>query len=562
MAPGNEKYYPGLQTLIDNLPGVVYRCRNDRDWTMQYISAAIIELSGYPASEFINNRKRSYGSLIHEKDRAYVWNEIQKAVEDRSRFTLEYRIVNREGNIKWVWERGSLVQDESGNRFIEGFIEDIHDWKIAEENVRNSEFRFRLFAESAPVGVVLSDKEENTIFINKRFTEIFGYTINDIPSVNEWWELAYPDEKFRKQVQEAWKTKMLKSQSDDEKVKSLEFPVHCKDGTVKDIEFRLASDYELNYIIFTDITERKKTEKELEQTRFGIENATIGVYQIDESGIIRYVNKIAAASLGYEVSELIGKSILDIDKSFTPESFREHREKTRRQGSRKIITSHRRKDGSEFPVEVTIDYFWFRDELMSFSFSIDITDRVEAENALRTSEEKFRSLVDQAAEMLFLHDLNGKIIDINLAAIRNTGYSRTELEEMNVLDIDPDAGKRRDKVKFWQALKADDPAVTFETRHKRKDGEIYPAEVTMSRVFILDNSYILALARNITERKKSEEELLKLKESLQMQVAEKTKELKERVLELERFRDATIDRELRMKELRDELELLRKEKNK
>lgn len=263
MVPGNEKYYPGLQTLIDNLPGVVYRCRNDRDWTMQYISAAIIELSGYPASEFINNSKRSYGSLIHEKDSSYVWNEIQKAVEDRSRFTIEYRIVNREGNIKWVWERGSLVQDESGNRFIEGFIEDIHDWKIAEENVRNSEFRFRLFAESAPVGVVLSDKEENTMFVNKQFTEIFGYTINDIPSVNEWWKLAYPDEKFRKQVQEAWVTKMLNSQSDDEKVKSLEFPVHCKDGTVKDIEFRLGSDNELNYIIFTDITERKKTEKEL-----------------------------------------------------------------------------------------------------------------------------------------------------------------------------------------------------------------------------------------------------------------------------------------------------------
>ncbi|MCF8223347.1 MAG: PAS domain-containing protein [Bacteroidales bacterium] len=263
MAPGNEKYYPGLQTLIDNLPGVVYRCRNDRDWTMQYISAAIIELSGYPVSDFINNNKRSYGSLIHEKDCSYVWNEIQKAVKKRSRFTLEYRIVNSEGNIKWVWERGRMVKDESGNRFIEGFIEDIHDWKIAEENVRNSEFRFRLFAESAPVGIVLSDKEENTIFINKQFTEIFGYTINDMPSVNEWWQLAYPDIQFRKQVQETWREEMLKAQNGNEMVESLEFPVNCKDGTIRDIEFRMASDNELNYIIFTDITERKKTEKEL-----------------------------------------------------------------------------------------------------------------------------------------------------------------------------------------------------------------------------------------------------------------------------------------------------------
>lgn len=74
----------------------------------------------------------------------------------------------------------------------------------------------------------------------------------------------------------------------------------------------------------------------------------------------------------------------------------------------------------------------------------DIRGRVEAEKALRESEEKFRSLVDQAAEMLFLHDLEGEILEVNEAAIRNTGYSREKLENLCIFDIDPDAQDRID----------------------------------------------------------------------------------------------------------------------
>lgn len=129
---------------------------------------------------------------------------------------------------------------------------------------------------------------------------------------------------------------------------------------------------------------------------------------------------------------------------------------------------------------------------------------------LKDSEKKYRSLLNQAAEMLFLHDTDGNIIEVNQAAIDNTGYSRDELLQMNIFDIDHDAKGRGDMKKYWKELTSQDPPIKVEVRHKRKDGSIYHADVLLSKVILSDEEYIFALARDITERteaqKKIEEE--------------------------------------------------------
>jgi PAS domain S-box-containing protein len=137
---------------------------------------------------------------------------------------------------------------------------------------------------------------------------------------------------------------------------------------------------------------------------------------------------------------------------------------------------------------------------------------IEARNQAEATANKFYSLVEQSSEMLFLHDLNGQIVEVNRAGEINTGYSREELYRMNVLDVDPDAIDRNDMKKYWKALSVNDSAVTFETRHKRKDGTIYPAEIVVSKIVLENKKYILAIARDITERKQAEEQLIKAKE--------------------------------------------------
>ncbi|RPJ38692.1 MAG: PAS domain S-box protein, partial [Chloroflexi bacterium] len=122
-----------LYTTINNLRGVVYRCANDLNWTMEYISDGILDLSGYPAEDFIANRTRPFSSIIEPEDRAMVWHEIQHALIRRQPYTLEYRIRTASGEQKWAWERGRGVFE--GDQFValEGFISNITDRKKAEE---------------------------------------------------------------------------------------------------------------------------------------------------------------------------------------------------------------------------------------------------------------------------------------------------------------------------------------------------------------------------------------------------------------------------------------------
>ena len=137
----------------------------------------------------------------------------------------------------------------------------------------------------------------------------------------------------------------------------------------------------------------------------------------------------------------------------------------------------------------------------------DITEQKLMNEALYYSEHKYRNLVDQAADMLFLHDLDGNIVDVNAAASKITGYSREELLKMKVSDIDPDFETREDSGNFWDNLGPDN-MITFQGRHKSKTGTTYPVEVTLNRIQLQDGAYVLALAKDITERKKAETDLL------------------------------------------------------
>ena len=95
-----------LRSLVANLPGAVYRCACDADWTMQWLSEAIETISGYPASDFIGSAVRTFASVIHPDDREQVERSVFDAVEAGRPYTLEYRIVRPDGEERWVLERG------------------------------------------------------------------------------------------------------------------------------------------------------------------------------------------------------------------------------------------------------------------------------------------------------------------------------------------------------------------------------------------------------------------------------------------------------------------------
>ena len=98
-----------LITLLDNLPGMVYRCRNDPGWTMEFVSDGCLELTGYPVDDLVDSRVVSYASLIHPADRAEVYKQVEAAVGQRQPFRLTYRIRTAAGEERWVFEQGRGV---------------------------------------------------------------------------------------------------------------------------------------------------------------------------------------------------------------------------------------------------------------------------------------------------------------------------------------------------------------------------------------------------------------------------------------------------------------------
>ena len=118
--------------LLDNLPGIAYRCRFDRNWTMEFISDGCYELTGYQVSDLLNNNKISYNDLILKEDQDKVWKYVEEGVRSRQPYTLIYRIKTADGKIKWVWEKGKAVFISGEVKCLEGFINDITEQKNSE----------------------------------------------------------------------------------------------------------------------------------------------------------------------------------------------------------------------------------------------------------------------------------------------------------------------------------------------------------------------------------------------------------------------------------------------
>lgn len=126
-----------VPNLMHNLPGMAYRCKNDSDWTMLFLSEGSLELTGYNANELLNNRLLGYDAIIVEEDRDLVRKAIDAAVGRRTQFQIEYRITSKTGITKWVWEKGNAVYDMQNEPvYLDGFITDVSARRKAEDELK------------------------------------------------------------------------------------------------------------------------------------------------------------------------------------------------------------------------------------------------------------------------------------------------------------------------------------------------------------------------------------------------------------------------------------------
>ena len=126
--------------LVQNIPSTIYRCALDEHWTTEFLSDHIYDLSGYPLSDFIDNSVRSYASIIHPDDVEMVNRVVQEAVAAKEPYSIEYRIIHADGNIRYVYERGQATFNDREVSHLDGVITDITERKFYEKEIAQLAF--------------------------------------------------------------------------------------------------------------------------------------------------------------------------------------------------------------------------------------------------------------------------------------------------------------------------------------------------------------------------------------------------------------------------------------
>jgi len=318
--------------------------------------------------------------VVHPGDRERMKQLVQHMFEHGGEYESEYRITRPDGSTRWILGHGSVELDERGKpAFARGVSRDITKRKIAEEELRESEARFRTVADSAPVLIWMSGPDKLCTFFNKGWLDFTGRTMEQELGKG-WTEGVHADDLDH--CLEVYGNSFNARQPF-----TMEYRLRRNDGEYRWLldngTPRFASDGAfLGYIgSCIGITERKLAE---EKFRLVIDAAPNAMIMVDSAGVISFANAPAATVFGYSLSELIGRHI----ETLIPERFRD-----RHAGYRKGFLSQpssramgagrdlfgRRKDGSEFPVEVGLNPIHTTEGLFVLASVIDITARKQAE---------------------------------------------------------------------------------------------------------------------------------------------------------------------------------------
>lgn len=258
----------------------------------------------------------------------------------------------------------------------------------------------------------------------------------------------------------------------------------------------------------------RKTEDQLQEL---IKHAVVGIYQTTDKGKFLLVNLKLARIFGFDSPEAFLDTVKNVSQLYAdPEDRNTVLRKIKSKGYIEGFEARfNRPDGKKLWCSISGRAIHRKsNETIYEGIISDITESKLALQSLYESEKRFRTLVEQATEAFFIHDYNGKIIEVNQHACLSLGYSRDELLKKTIADIDKyPLQDKKPKANFWKTLLPGE-AITFESRHLRSDGETFPVEVRLGRLDMGQKRLLLSLCRDITERNRKKEELEKAFEKI------------------------------------------------
>jgi PAS domain S-box-containing protein len=479
-----------------------------------YWSDEMFRIFGLNSQEGPSSEK--FWQLVHPEDRDRVRKRVESEAPEKAEYVDEYRILLADGTLKRILDIGHPVFSAAGDvlEFV-GTTVDVTERKQAEQAFRRSEAYLAEAQKLSKTGSWAWDpRTDRMLYCSEELYRMFDIALAEgMPSIELFRQRVHPEDRDRVTA-DAVRT------SGDKTAHTLEYKLLLPDGTIKHVESRerLIFDEagELIEVIGTviDVTERKRAEDEVRasETRFRtyVDHATDALLVHDEQGVVLDVNQQACASLGYTREELIGMHPRVFNPAIDAAAHQRVRERLEAGDRFSFETTHRRKDGTVFSVEVRLRPFRDGGRVFCLALVQDITERKRAEEQLRESEGRFRTIFENAGAGVALVDGQGRPIKCNPTYIKMLGYTEEELRNMVFTefthpdDIDLDWGL------YGEVAEGKRDRYDIEKRYIRKDGRVMWGQLIVSRVKDNDGSpteYMVAMVEDITERKHTEEEL-------------------------------------------------------
>ncbi len=260
-----------------------------------------------------------------------------------------------------------------------------------------------------------------------------------------------------------------------------------------------------------EAAERKQAEAALSESdeRFHalLEQAVDAFFVHDRQGRILDANRRACESLGYAKEKLLQMNVLDIEQDTNLAGAQSMWDRIQPGEALTWNGRHRRRNGTNFPVEIRLGCFDLGGQRVYLALARDITERQQHEEELR----QFRFSIEQASDAIFWMNSDAGFSYVNDQACRSLGYTREELLKLQLWDIDPVFSKERWRAQWEEFQK--EPRVSwrlFETSHRRKDGTVFPVEVSAKHIWLDKAELHVAFVRDITDHKRKEHRLKRL----------------------------------------------------
>ena len=451
---------------------------------------------------------------VHPEDQQRFADENERTNVTGDPFDLEYRIIRKDGRIIWVRDLAKLAHDSQGNPlYWHGTLIDITDQKNLQSTIHQSEDRFHKAFHASPIPTCITTLDEGLFLdANEAYLRLSGFTREQIIGHTAI-EMAFLDEGTRTK----WIKEFLDSGSSLQRQNS---PFITASGQqIETIAFYEGIEVDGRKAVlsmFYDITNQTRTEHALQQSearyRALVEHLPAIIYMDDpeEEQLTRYISPQVEFVTGFTPQEWISDPYL-----WTNHIHPEDREWVMKkdaetnQSGKPFKEEYRFITKSGKVIWILEDSALIRDDegkpLFWQGFLLDVTSKKEAQDALSQIARSYRGLFDSVTDAIYVQDRSGRFLDVNLGAVNMYGYPR-EFFLGQTPDILSAPGKN-DMGVIKEALTRafDGVAQQFEFWGLRKNGEIFPKDVHLYKGTYFDQDVIFAIARDITERRRTQD---------------------------------------------------------